>query len=82
MLNGNIIYVLDKSNSCGSMNMKLAQLIVALTAVVLLASVPYVAAQGSGIEYQYTTGIVNLCLDDYWRQNETLIFDNTHLYIW
>ena len=46
------------------MNMKQTQLIVALAAVVLLASVPYVAAQGSGIEYQYATGMVSLTTDD------------------
>ena len=46
------------------MRIRQTQLIVALTAVVLLASVPYVAAQGSGIEYQYATGIVSLTTDD------------------
>ncbi len=40
------------------------QLIVALAAVVVLASVPYVTAQGSGIEYQYSTGMVSLTTDD------------------
>jgi len=44
--------------------MKQTQLIVALAAVVLLVSVPYVAAQGSGIEYQYATGMVSLTTDD------------------
>ena len=46
------------------MNNTQTQLIVALAAVVLLASVPYVAAQGSGIGYQYATGIVSLTTDD------------------
>ena len=46
------------------MNNTQTQLIVALAAVVLLASVPYVAAQGSGIEYQYATGMVSLTTDD------------------
>jgi len=46
------------------MRIRQTQLIVALAAVVLLASVPYVAAQGSEIEYQYATGIVSLTTDD------------------
>jgi hypothetical protein len=46
------------------MNNTQTQLMVALAAVVLLASVPYVAAQGSGIEYQYATGMVSLTTDD------------------
>ncbi len=46
------------------MRIRQTQLIVALAAVVLLASVPYVAAQGSEIEYQYAMGIVSLTTDD------------------
>ena len=46
------------------MKIRHTQLIVALAAVVLLASVPYVAAQQSGIEYQYATGMVSLTTDD------------------
>ncbi len=46
------------------MRIRHTQLIVALAAVVLLASVPYVAAQQSGIEYQYATGMVSLTTDD------------------
>ena len=42
------------------MNMNQTQLIVAPTTVVQLASVSYVTAQGSMIEYQYTIGIVSL----------------------
>ncbi len=45
------------------MNIMQTQPIVAPTAVVLLASVPYVTAQGSGIEYQYSTGMVSLTAD-------------------
>ncbi len=62
--------------------MKLGQLIDSLAAVVLLASMPYVTTQGRGIEYQYTTGIVSLCLGDFWSQDEVLILNNTHLFIW
>ncbi len=43
---------------------KQTQLIAALAALVLFASMPYVTAQGSGIEYQYALGMVNLTTDD------------------
>jgi len=46
------------------MRIRQTQLIVALAAVVLLASVLYVAAQGSGIECQCATGIVSFTTDD------------------
>jgi len=46
------------------MRIRNTQLIIALTAVVLLALVPYVAAQESGIEYEYDTGMVSLTTDD------------------
>jgi len=46
------------------MRIRQTQPIVALAAVVLLASVPYVAAQGSGIKYQYAIVIVSLTTDD------------------
>ena len=45
------------------MNMKQTKLIVAPAAVVVLAPVPYVTVQESRIEYQYSTGMVNLTAD-------------------
>ncbi|TFG29348.1 hypothetical protein EU527_15980 [Candidatus Thorarchaeota archaeon] len=46
------------------MRLKQSYLIVAFATLILLTSVPFVTAQGDGIEYQYTAGIASMTTDD------------------